>query len=142
MWLNLCRTNGQGVYILFSLVGKKDQKSTRRVCAPSRLPWDAVKLRLRFASQVLRRYWKFQIFIRRKKHIFYFCLSDIELTQAKFYIIFEFLFSKVDMGHIFAEYVCSKVETYLAMCSAPLSRWPRLPWKRSGRRVGAKWSPK
>ena len=89
--LRLCRTNGQGVYILFSLVGKKDQKSTRRVCAPSRLPWNAVKLRLRFASQVLRRYWKFQIFIRRKKHIFYFFLSDIELTQAKFYIIFEFL---------------------------------------------------
>ena len=28
-----------GRYILFSLVRKKYQKSTRRVCAPSRLPW-------------------------------------------------------------------------------------------------------
>ena len=78
------------------------QKSTRRVCAPSRLPWgwgtictffactkkvpkkyteglralltpgDAVKLWLRFAPQVLRRYRKFRSMAETHKNTFYF----------------------------------------------------------------------
>ena len=106
---------------LFSLVRKKCQKSTRRVCAPSRLPWgwgtictffactkkvpkkyteglralltpgDAVKLRLRFAPQVLRRYWKFHSMRKRKICSFSLPLSDCGLTQAVFYEIFGLL---------------------------------------------------
>ena len=78
-------------YALFSLVRKKYQKSTRRACEPSRLPGNTVKLRLRFATQVLRRYWKFHIMRKRKMRsfslLFYYCV----LTQAVFYEILGFL---------------------------------------------------
>ena len=97
------------------------QKSTRRVCAPSRLPWgwgtictffactkkvpkkyteglralltpgNAVKLRLRFAPQVLRRYWYFHVMWKRKMRSLSLPFSDCGLTQAEFYEIFEFL---------------------------------------------------
>ena len=116
--MNLCRTNSKGRYALFSLVRKKYKKSTRRVCAPSRLPWgwgtictffactkkvpkkyteglralltpgNAVKLRLRFAPQVLRRYWKFHSMRKRKICSFSLPLSDSGLTHRCF---FEFL---------------------------------------------------
>ena len=142
---SLCRINGQGgcgrlnllfllarpqvlqrrFAALFSLVGKKYQKSTRRVCAPSRLPWiwgtictffactkkvpkkyteglralltpgNAVKLPLRNAPHVLRRYRKFHIFIKRKNTHFILCLSGIGLTQAVFYEIFSFCYNSV-----------------------------------------------
>ena len=151
MRLRLCRTNGHGFskdkFTFFSCLSasitaahcrrprklqavlphffrsyeKRCQKSTRRVCAPSRLPWgwgtictffactkkvpkkyteglralpapgDAVKLRLRFASQVLRRYWKFRSFIRRKKARFSLLLSDCGLIHQCFLGIFLFL---------------------------------------------------
>ena len=82
--------------------GLTAQKSTQRMCAPSGLPWgwdtictffactkkvpkkypeglralstpgDAVKLRLRFSPQVLRRYWKFHSMLKRKKALFFF----------------------------------------------------------------------
>ena len=100
---------------------KRCQKSTRRVCSPSRLPWvcgtvctffactkkvpkkypeglralstpgDAVKLWLRFAPQVLRRYWKFHSMRKRKICSFSLPLSDSGLTQAVFYEIFGLL---------------------------------------------------
>ena len=63
---------------------KKGAKKVRHRALPSGLPY-AVKLRLRFAAHVLRRYRKFCIFIRRTKTHFYFCLSNIGLTQAEFY---------------------------------------------------------
>ena len=42
------------------------------------------------ASHVLRRYWKFHSFIKRKKTQFVFCHSDCGLTQAVFYGNLEF----------------------------------------------------
>ena len=100
---------------------KRCQKSTRRVCAPSRLPWgwgtictffactkkvpkkdteglralltpgDAVKLRLRLAPQVLRRYLKFHIVWKRKIRSFSLLLSHFGLTHRCFLEIFGFL---------------------------------------------------
>ena len=100
---------------------KRCQKSTRRVCAPSRLPWgwgtictffactkkvpkkyteglralltpgDAVKLRLRFAPQVLRRYWKFHSMWKRKNAQFFFTSQRQRANTSVFFEICGFL---------------------------------------------------
>ena len=138
---SLCRINGQGgcgrlnllfllarpqvlqrrFAALFSLVGKKYQKSTRRGCAPSRLPWiwgtictffactkkvpkkyteglralltpgNAVKLPLRNAPHVLRRYLSSTVCGNARKRSFYLLLSDCGLTQQCFLEILGFL---------------------------------------------------
>ena len=56
-------------------------------------PGDAVKLRLRFASQVLRRYWKFHIMRKRKMSSYSLLLSDCELTQAVFLEIYSLYYN-------------------------------------------------
>ena len=47
-------------------------------------PGDAVKLRLRFAPHVLRRYWKFHITRKRKIRSLSLLLSDCGLTHQCF----------------------------------------------------------
>ena len=67
-------------------VPKKYTEGLRALPAPG----DAVKLRLRFAPHVLRRYWKFHIMRKRKMSSYSLLLSDCELTQAVLYGIFKF----------------------------------------------------
>ena len=67
-------------------VPKKYPEGVRTLSTPG----DAVKLRLRFAPHVLRRYWKFHIMRKRKMSSYSLLLSDCELTQAVFYGIFKF----------------------------------------------------
>ena len=64
---------------------KRYQKSTRRVCAPSRLPGDAVKF-LRFDGDT----GNFAVSSNARKHGFSLLLSDMGLTHAVFFGIFRF----------------------------------------------------
>ena len=57
---------------LFSLVRKKVPKKYAEGVRTLSTPGDAVKLRLRFAPQVLRRYWKFHSMWKRKNSQFVF----------------------------------------------------------------------
>ena len=108
LW-HVLHENWQGLHALFSLVRKKVPKKYGTICTffactkkvPKKYteglralltPGNAVKLRLRFAPHVLRRYWKFHITRKRKNAQFFFSpLSDCGLTQAEFYEFFEFL---------------------------------------------------
>ena len=69
---------------------KKGAKKVRHRALPSGLPY-AVKLRLRFAPQILRRYWNFHVMWKRKMRSLSLPFSDCGLTQAEFYEIFELL---------------------------------------------------
>ena len=57
---------GDGAIRTFFACTKKVPKKYAEGVRTLSTPGDAVKLRLRFAPQVLRRYWKFRSFIRRK----------------------------------------------------------------------------
>ena len=62
---------------------KSPKKYTESLRALS-TPGDAVKLRLRFAPQVLRRYWKFHSMWKRKIRSFSLPLSDSGLIHQCF----------------------------------------------------------
>ena len=81
--LSLCRANHK-TYVLFSLVRKKVPKKYAEGLRALSTPRDAVKLRLRFAPQVLRRYLNFHSMQKRKIRSFSLPLSDCGLTHSVF----------------------------------------------------------
>ena len=93
-----CRT-------FFACTKKVPKKYTKGLRALS-TPGDAVKLRLRFAPQVLRRYWNFHVMWKRKMRSLSLPFSDCGLTQAEFYEIFEFLLYR-GFG-LMSEFYCHK----------------------------------
>ena len=78
-----CRT-------FFACTKKVPKKYTKGLRALS-TPGDAVKLRLRFAPQVLRRYWKFHSMWKRKNAQFFFTSQRLRANTSVFFEICEFL---------------------------------------------------
>ena len=70
---------------LFSLVRKKVSKKYAEGLRALLTPGNAVKLRLRFAPHVLRRYLSSTVCGNARKRGFSLLFSDMGLTQAEFY---------------------------------------------------------
>ena len=76
---------------LFSLVRKKVPKKYAEGVRTLSTPGDAVKLRLRFAPQVLRRYWKIPQYVETQNTQFFFTSQRLRANTSVFFEICEFL---------------------------------------------------
>ena len=92
--LSLCRANHK-TYVLFSLVRKKVPKKYAEGLRALSTPRDAVKLRLRFAPHVLRRYLNFHSMCKRKNAQFFFTSQRLRANTSVLYEIFGFCYNIV-----------------------------------------------